>query len=252
MNDKNGKALPFLRNGIGNFPARLELILNKQSIREMAIEIGLSEGAIRAFKQGRIPRADDALAIARYLDVDLMWLLAGEGEAPTWLSDPQLRQVAVLEHAINEDVQEYDGERSFLDEFALVDGYHVQVGAGVGQMTGDEPVRRRLAFRRKWLRYRKLDPDRLALVFARGDSMEPTIHSNDTILVDMAQTQIVDGSIFVIRLGDELYAKRLQKLPDGGIHIISDNDGYTMLRVPAAEMPTLQVIGKVVWIGHDL
>lgn len=252
-----GSPDPFLRDGIGSFSDRLELVLGSRSVREFAYEIGVSEGTLRSFKKGRIPRADDLLAICRHRNVDMMWLLTGEGEPPQWLTEtetePGHEVIVPQPYAVHEQqLQHYQAERSFLDEFALVDGYHVQVGAGVGQITGDEPVRRRLAFRRKWLRYRQLSPDKLALVFAKGDSMEPTIYSNDTILVDTAQKQIVDGSIFVIRLGDELYAKRLQKLPDGGVHIISDNPGYSMLPVPAAEMPTLQVIGKVVWIGHDV
>lgn len=220
---------------------RLNELKGKRTYKDFAEHVQISESGVRKYFPpfNSIPSIDKAARIAEACGVELEWLATGRGHK--------------YRNAIIEDVTApYKVEESFLDEFALIDGYHVQVGAGVGQIVGDEPVRRRLAFRRKWLRYRKLDPDKLALVFAKGDSMEPTIYDNDTILVDTAQRQIVDGRIFVIRLGDELYAKRLQKLPDGGIHIISDNDGYTMLRVPAAEMPTLQVIGKVVWIGHDV
>lgn len=247
-----GSVDPFLREGIGSFPERLEQVIGDQSVRQFAHDIGLSEGAVRAFKQGRVPRADDALAIARHRGVDLMWLLAGEGQPPEkFRTEPVRGRLS----GVTEATAEYAGDMNdaqFNEEFALIDGYHVQVGAGNGQLVGDEQVRRQLAFRRKWLRYRQLNPTDLALVFAKGDSMEPTIHSGDTILVDTAKTQIVDGSIFVIRLSDALYAKRLQKLPDGGVNIISDNQGYSMLTVLGRDMESIQVIGKVVWIGHDV
>lgn len=62
-----------------------------------------------------------------------------------------------------------------------------------------------------------------------------------------------DGSIFVLRLGDDLYAKRLQKSYDGSITIISDNKtDYQPLVVPADQLYNLAVIGKVVWVGHDI
>lgn len=250
LTTQNGSVDPFLRDGIGSFPERLEQVIGEQSVRQFAHEIGLSEGAVRAFKQGRIPRADDALAIARYRGVDLMWLLSGEGPAPSGLEPTREPLGTITEGAAG--YASHMNDATFNEEFALIDGYHVEVGAGVGQLVEEEPVRRKLAFRHKWLRYRQLNPADLALVFAKGDSMEPTIHSGDTILIDTAKTHIVDGSVFVIRLSDALYAKRLQKLPDGGVNIISDNPGYSMLTVPGRDMQTIQVIGKVVWIGHDV
>lgn len=236
---------------------RMNLILQGISVREFAYKVGLSEGTLRTFKNGRVPRADDLLAIARCRGVDPLWLLTGEGDTPELLDDAGVQVVADCLQALQEPNAVYSmpprlTDIAFLEEYALIDGYHVQVGAGTGQLVADEQVTRRLAFRRKWLRYRNLQPDELVVVFAKGDSMEPTIHNHDSILVDTSHTHIVDGSIFVIRLGDELYAKRLQKLPDGGVHIISDNQSYKMLKVQASEMPTLQVIGKVVWIGHDV
>ena len=82
--------------------------------------------------------------------------------------------------------------------------------------------------------------------------MEPAIHSGDSLLVDISKTTLEDGCIFVLRLGDDLYAKRLQKLFDGGIEILSDNKEYKSQIVSAGELPMLQIIGKVVWMGKNL
>ncbi|WP_394131123.1 helix-turn-helix transcriptional regulator [Shewanella maritima] len=119
-------------------------------------------------------------------------------------------------------------------------------------MWDDEKVKRKLAFRTKWLRYRGLQPESLRVVFAKGDSMEPTIHTGDSILVDITQTTLTDGSIFVLRLGDELYAKRLQKHIDGSVTIISDNKEYKEQVVSIEDLPMLNIVGKVVWIGKDV
>lgn len=249
--DQIGNTDPFLRRGIGSFPERLTEVIGTQSVRSFAEEIGLSEGAVRAFLKGRIPRADDALAIARARGVDLVWLLSGDsanGERNALQEKTKKDSIIsqVTEFSVDYQWPEFD------EEYALIDGYHIAVSAGHGAFNDQHEVKRKLAFRRKWLKFRQLNPVNLAVVFAKGDSMEPTIHSGDSILVDLSRNQIQDGGLFVLRLGDELYAKRLQKRVDGGVNIISDNKaGYETLSVLPNELESLSIIGKVVWLGHD-
>ena len=249
--DQIGNTDPFLRRGIGSFPERLTEVIGTQSVRSFAEEIGLSEGAVRAFLKGRIPRADDALAIARARGIDLVWLLSGETANGEWQALQE--SVAVYSTDKPEEKASVDSRwADFDEEYALIDGYHIAVSAGHGSFNDQHEVKRKLAFRRKWLKFRQLNPENMAVVFAKGDSMEPTIHSGDSILVDLSRNQIQDGGLFVLRLGDELYAKRLQKRVDGGVNIISDNKaGYETLSVLSNELESLSIIGKVVWLGHD-
>ncbi|WP_421281643.1 S24 family peptidase [Aeromonas taiwanensis] len=246
-----GNTDPFLRRGIGSFPERLTEVIGTQSVRSFSDEIGLSEGAVRAFLKGRIPRADDALAISRAKGVDLVWLLTGESADDEVLPIQEPSRKTLIINKISEPLSDYQWPE-FDEEYALIDGYHIAVSAGHGTFNDQHEVKRKLAFRRKWLKFRQLNPDNLAVVFAKGDSMEPTIHSGDSILVDLSRNQIQDGGLFVLRLGDELYAKRLQKRVDGGVNIISDNKtGYETLSVLPNELESLSIIGKVVWLGHD-
>ena len=82
--------------------------------------------------------------------------------------------------------------------------------------------------------------------------MEPTIHSGNTLLVDLSDKLLSDGSIYVLRVGDNLFAKRLQQRFDGTVELISDNKEYKDQVVKPDELDQLQIIGKVVWIGKDL
>jgi phage repressor protein C with HTH and peptisase S24 domain len=245
--DQIGNADPILRMGIGSFADRLREVMGTDSARGFSDKIGVSEGSMRAFLKGRIPRADDALAITRATGVTLDWLIAGDG--PKHAGEPYKEKNHLV---LNNSSHDYILSAQFNEEFALISGYHIQVSAGSGSAWNGEQVKRHLAFRRKWLKYRGLDPERLAVVFAKGDSMQPTINNGDSILVDTSKNQVVDGSIFVLRLGDDLYAKRLQKNIDGGITVISDNrTEYPIQVVHPDQMDSLAVIGKVVWVGHD-
>lgn len=143
-------------------------------------------------------------------------------------------------------------EADITSEFALIPGYRIEVSAGPGSAINDDKPTRYLAFRHKWLRFRHLKPDNLALVFARGDSMEPTIHDNNTVMIDTSQTELVDGSIYVIRTDNHLVVKRVQKLINKGVLLLSDNKEYKEQMLEASEANDLAVIGRVVWIGKDL
>jgi DNA-binding XRE family transcriptional regulator len=48
--------------------------------KELAIFLGLSEGSIVNYRNGRTPKSDELLAIARYFGVSMEWLLAGEND----------------------------------------------------------------------------------------------------------------------------------------------------------------------------
>ncbi|MDX7810976.1 S24 family peptidase [Aeromonas caviae] len=141
---------------------------------------------------------------------------------------------------------------AFLDEFALIPGYRVQVSAGHGALSqGETEPYRHLAFRRKWLKWRGFEEKELVIVWSKGDSMEPTISNNDTLVVHLGRTRPVDGHIYVVRNDDQLWVKRLQVLPHAWL-LISDNSLYKEIEVPKDEQHTFEVIGQVVHIAHDV
>ena len=140
----------------------------------------------------------------------------------------------------------------FLEEFALIPGYRVQVSAGHGSIApdGEEPCRH-LAFRRKWLKWRGFSEKELVIVWCKGESMEPAIYNNDTLVVHTGQTKPVDGGIYVLRNHDQLWVKRIQSLPSAWV-LLSDNPRYPPIEVPKDEQHNFQIVGKVVHISHDL
>lgn len=91
------------------------------------------------------------------------------------------------------------------------------------------------------------------IIFAKGDSMEPTIIGGDSLLVDRSKRDVYDGRIYCIRYEGELYAKRLQKLPPNKIKIISDNQAkYDSWYVDFSQDINFdfEVIGEVLWWGR--
>jgi len=141
---------------------------------------------------------------------------------------------------------------NFMDEFVLIPGYRIQVSAGHGSLNPDqlEPVRH-LAFRRKWLKYRGFSEKDLAIVWAKGDSMEPTIHNKDTLVVHLGRNKPADGHIYIFRNGEELFVKRYQSVL-GSWRLISDNQLYDKIDVKQEHQHQFEVIGQVVHIAKDI
>lgn len=144
------------------------------------------------------------------------------------------------------------GEQNNANEFAMIPGFNIQVSAGYGAVNGDEQPTRHLAFRRKWLKFRGFNEKNLVVVFAKGDSMEPTITNNNSLLIHTEINSIQDGGIYVIRQDDTLLVKRVQRLLDGNLKLISDNIAYEPMVLTKDSFETLDVIGQVVWIAKDI
>ncbi|MGC3833987.1 S24 family peptidase [Moritella viscosa] len=109
------------------------------------------------------------------------------------------------------------------DAFALIPDYNVQVSAGHGTVCDcDEKPFRHLAFRHKWLKARGFKEGELVVVSTKGDSMEPLISNNDSLVIHTGRTSPRDGCIYVFRNDEELFVKRYQSML-GSWRLISDN-----------------------------
>lgn len=89
-------------------------------------------------------------------------------------------------------------------------------------------------------------PSNLALITAYGNSMADTFHDGDTLLVDRGVNEVKIEDVFVLALNDELYIKRVQRIPtDGSIRLISDNPKYPPITVTKEDRDKFQVLGRV-------
>lgn len=136
-------------------------------------------------------------------------------------------------------------------DFAMIDAYDIEASAGNGTVAREEEVIGRFAFRRSWLNRKGLSPATLVIITAKGDSMEPTVRSGDILLVDKNITRLASDGIYLIERDNEVYCKRLQKLFNGGVSIMSDNEKYKPQELDQSEAEQLNVTGRVVWIGGE-
>lgn len=139
----------------------------------------------------------------------------------------------------------------FMEEFVLLSSYKGLERVGGIRIDGDAGMVQRRAFPRKWLKRRGFNENDLAIFWGTGDSMEPTISNNDTLVVHLGRTRPVDGHIYVVRNFDQFLVKRLQVLP-GALLLLCDNKRYQPIELTNDELHTFELVGQVVHIAHDV
>ncbi|SIQ22284.1 Phage repressor protein C, contains Cro/C1-type HTH and peptisase s24 domains [Paracoccus thiocyanatus] len=136
-------------------------------------------------------------------------------------------------------------------EFIPIPRYTVEASAGHGAMVQEEEGSGYYAFNRKFLERRGLKPCNLAVISVKGDSMEPELYDGDLILLDMAQTEPRDSRIYAVRFNSDLFVKRVMELPGNRIQLLSTNANYPPITVDAADLDSIQIIGRVVNSTHE-
>ena len=124
----------------------------------------------------------------------------------------------------------------------------LNVVVGAGNRIHTEPVEeeRRFRYSLEWIRRYGLKADKLIRYKVRGSSMDPFISDGSWITVEMGTTQVTDGSVYLLRYGDQISVKFLFRRYDGGLIVRSFNPSEPDVVVPAQDLEHIEVLGRVV------
>ncbi len=222
---------------------RLKSELNITQDNVIAEVLGMTPGAFHARKKADSLPIEEILLLSNQKNINLNWLLWGSHQ----VSNAQ---------KIDESSNNLRYIDSFavtnLTEFSLIPFYDVEASAGHGALVDQEHKLCEMAFRKDWLRLKGLEVAHCALIKARGDSMEPTLHDGDLLLIDTRFDAIKDDSIYILQADSHLIVKRVQLSLDGSLDIISDNPRYDKQTISAEETKEIKVIGRLRWYGHEI
>lgn len=105
-------------------------------------------------------------------------------------------------------------------------------------------------FRREWYDSRGYKPERMIAVKVTGESMIPSLHAGDLIVVNMDQKQPKQGVAFLVSFEGEVVVKRLVR--DDGIWWLS-SDNPDQRRYPRVKCNGgTEIIGEVVYRQTEL
>ncbi|EGU39860.1 helix-turn-helix domain-containing protein [Vibrio scophthalmi] len=99
-----------------------------------------------------------------------------------------------------------------------------------------------------------ISPVNLISMPVKGDSMEPTLFDGDIVVVRKTSpsASVLEG-VFVIRIGEEVFIKRIQyNRFEGRMQVDSDNGFYAGYVIKAEHLNEVQIIGEAVYVLSKL
>jgi phage repressor protein C with HTH and peptisase S24 domain len=130
--------------------------------------------------------------------------------------------------------------------------FDVQASAGLGNEVIAEDVEDYFAFNKSFLsRQLNVSSEELVFVTISGDSMLPTLHDGDRVLVDMSQKAVGHEGLYLLQSEDGLMAKRLID-KQGELSVVSDNSEYDNWTIMPAARSVNPIAGKIVWCARAI
>jgi len=210
---------------------------------------GIPLSTLTTYLAGRDMKASAAAKIAHACSVSVDWLLTGVNSAPAPQMMAQAQSIVPI------------GADGTSEDDLVVSSLSVFVSGGDGATATDD-----FAFQRVRLpaasvtQDMRRDAKNLIALRLRGDSMLPIIEDGDTIVINTRERSVVNGKIYVLRLHDDLLAKRLSLKTNGNLVLTSDNPRYAPEEIDAQKARQMwhdggapaYVMGRVVWRGGAL
>ena len=136
-----------------------------------------------------------------------------------------------------------------LDNIVFLSKSEMRVGAGsegVYDLTMLQKDERKIAVDKAFLK--GLDTRNLRIFEVVGDSMEPDFYEGDWAIADMVAGRnkfVRIAGVYIVRVDDVVYIKRVEFLPQGKIKLISLNPKYSDMYPHKEGYSECEILGKV-------
>lgn len=199
---------------------RMKKVLGVTKDKDLAAAFGGSRSTPAAWKvRGSIPFTE-CVVLAETKGISLDWLILGRGPDPT--------------EALAASGEDIEPLQSF---FVPVPAFNMASSLQFDEMPPDHVWN----LPRVWIENEGLVGNDTIVVIAAGDSMQPTIKADQLVVVDR-RPRDTDG-VFLVRFGDKLRFKRIQRMLDGSTRFSSDNAAYAAETLPPGEESKIEIIG---------
>lgn len=186
---------------------------------ELGRLLGVSQQHIQRFEKDYPVPVKYATKLAQILNIDIKELLPEELKDVS-LANPEIVQIDVL------DVRACCGNG--------IENFTENV---IGQQMMTLPALRELT---------SSAPENIKIIKAIGESMMPTIHTDDIVWIDISVKTPTSDGLYILCVGSDLLIRRIQINPfDNTATVIADNNKY--LPIPRQNYRDINVVGKVIY-----
>lgn len=142
-------------------------------------------------------------------------------------------------------------------EFVPIPELDVRLAAGpLGIENYHETEIGEILFRRSFLESLKLPIERMRIVYADGDSMEPIIRNKGPMLFieePVTDARRIDArTVYAINLGGKMVVKCIQRERDGTLLARSLNPAHPPFPLKLDNGQDVRIVGRILWSPYDL
>lgn len=210
--------------------------------QDLANKAGVTQGSIAHLESGRTKTSRSLTKIAGALGVSTEWLADGKGN-PFPSTEPTTAAVAaqipgaMSVRGSSEDHRTHTAipKVSAFKLSAGVTGFQIELDHRDGGMW-DLPTR--------WLERKQLNPQLLIAIEIKGESMEPNLYDGDLVVINTADTHLVNGEVYAINYEGEAVVKRL--IREGGQWYLSSDNTAPRFGRQVCRSSDCIVIGRIV------
>jgi len=177
--------------------------------------LGIPLASYKSLETGRAPFSLERIDVLKEkAGVNPTWLLYGDGE------------------------MFLDDER---EKSRLIPYYEdIRASAGFGAVNGEVAIPEYLYVSQSFSL--DLQVSKTEAIKCSGDSMYPNIKDGDVMFIDRSDIELKDGEVYVVRMNEEVFVKRLFRVP-GKILAKSDNENYPAFDIEG----DFEILGRVIY-----
>jgi phage repressor protein C with HTH and peptisase S24 domain len=147
-------------------------------------------------------------------------------------------------------VRVLDDDEDAGEGYVRIPEHEVSFGAGPGRLAHINEIVDSVpaTYRLEWFRQMGISPSSAKRFKVHGDSMEPLLFDGDSVLVNLQETNVLNGKVYALRYGDELRIKRVYRRLDGSLILRSDNPDHLPRDEeipPEVAAEQISIIGRV-------
>lgn len=186
---------------------------------DFAKALGIDFKTQRNYLNGKTKPSFDFLVGLHQMGHDVMYVLTGERQVPEgFVNVPRLAATASM-------------------------------GTGIDSTLPHDEIIDHVSIAKNWLRD-NLETftgfQNLALVTGRGSSMQGTFSHGDVLFADIGVKELDGDGVYQVEVNGEIYIKRLQRLPNGNLKMISDNKKYDNYELTKRDQ--VRIIARIVGV----
>lgn len=216
---------------------RLSQLLNKatHSDIEIAKRLDVSRQTIYNWKnmeKETYPSGQHMFALAEILGTTVEYLNTGQS------SSPKTQEITTIDDVKRDDVVEIS--------LLAATG---SMGVGISADLNHDEVVSNVSLSKKFISSHLgsvTSPNNIRLITGIGNSMEGIFDDGDVLFADIGVNEITSDAVYVVMYRDEIYIKNVQRVPGGGLKLISSNKVYESIPVLGDDLQYARILAKIV------